>query len=83
MGQKINSLQHAKKPVPSKEEVTCNKCRKFSGWTNDDLRQAHGNLYLNCKECGKPCIKVMAKPRSSNFIQQDHFIKREDEDIKL
>ncbi len=45
-------------------EITCNNCGKFSGWTNDDLRFVSGEKEIKCTACGKPCIQALCKKRN-------------------
>jgi hypothetical protein len=39
--------------------IRCSKCKGDSGYTNSDFLLANVNRNLNCKNCGKPCIKVL------------------------
>jgi hypothetical protein len=45
-------------------EINCNNCGKFSGWTNDDLRYISGEREIKCTNCGKPCIQTLCKKRN-------------------
>lgn len=44
--------------IPVRDSVYCHKCGAESGWTNDTLRYIKRDL--NCKNCGKVCIKYLA-----------------------
>lgn len=40
-----------------RESIFCHKCKNESGWMNSDLIKLNNNL--NCKSCGKVCIKFV------------------------
>ena len=44
-------------------KITCKKCGEDSGWTNDVLAHAVGELELKCKKCGEVCVKIMCKKK--------------------
>lgn len=65
-----NKKERAKTKEKSKiiitNEINCNNCGKFSGWTNDDMKYISGEKEIKCTNCGKPCIQALCK--SNNII---------------
>jgi len=50
-----------KNKIEITNEITCMKCGKPSGWTNDDLRYVGGQKEIKCQSCKKPCIQLFGK----------------------
>jgi RNase P subunit RPR2 len=67
--QKSNIL--VKPKIEITDEVTCAKCKKPSGWTNDILRYVSGERELKCKQCDEVCIRVVGKKYSDDIIVGD------------
>lgn len=61
---KAKEKLNEKPKITITEEIICNHCRKFSGWTNDDLRYISGEKEIKCTKCGKPCIQTLCKKKN-------------------
>ena len=49
--------------IAVQEKIPCRHCKKFSGYTNSDVRKMPSKnitIYLNCVNCGKPAIKILS-----------------------
>ena len=46
------------------DTTICTSCKKFGGYTNEDLKEigtTSKTIILDCKNCGKPTIKLMGE----------------------
>jgi len=66
MKKKTKDMLNEKPKIIITNEIPCNHCGKFSGWTNDDLRFVSGEKEIKCTNCGKPCIQSLCKKRNIN-----------------
>lgn len=46
------------KEVKVTEEIICTKCKKSSGYKNEDFMNIKPPRDIKCKTCGKVCIKL-------------------------
>ena len=57
-------LSRQKTKLAVQNKIVCKHCGENSGWTNDVLAHAKGELELKCKQCGQVCVKIMCKSKS-------------------
>ena len=53
-----------------KNVITCNKCKKDSGYVNSDFIHANIDRDIKCKKCGEVCIKLYCSKKT--FISMDN-----------